>query len=282
MGTCCARRAPPSSKFVPAKGGGRESIKCSVSFGGCGMCFPYYVGVLEYLIDTFDLSDVQFIATSGAAFPVVCWAANGERPRAWMERDFPKCIQYWRSRRLGVFFDSQAFLRSVWTSFLKEDAFERASRSGNLVLTATKLRATPPFLELRLKSDFSSNAALIDAILGTCHVPGLFGFSRTKVSGETVFDGEPAQRMRCERGVHVLDANTVRVTACPALGGGGASHVGPARGFSWLSMIRPRSMKANSELARSGYVDCAARRWVFLARGWPLRETPSALAEHFP
>lgn len=246
-----------------------------LEFRGSGFLYCYHVGVLEYVLDSFHMSvpvnsvpttvavtsvpkevtvPVTLRVTSGASFPVLIWAANGERPVRWMLRDWPATFEWFRKRplMLGSVLGAKQFLIHLWESVLEENAFESlnwaaeraeagvcsgkslegrgcscftggqgCSSGGDVVEDkvnfvrgdkvvpnasgrkscrgvvedykqavpnpdACKLEITLATSDFRLvtKSRFSSNKDLVDTMIASMHVPGIFkGLTRVEGIG---------------------------------------------------------------------------------------------------
>lgn len=62
----------PNFWVIPRPDSPPGKKKPSISFAGGAFLYPYYVGVLEYLIENYELEDTTFIAVSSACYPIVC------------------------------------------------------------------------------------------------------------------------------------------------------------------------------------------------------------------
>jgi len=257
-----SRPKPPTGKSKP-----------SISFAGCAFLYPYYIGVIEHLLENYEMENVTFVVVSSSCYPVVSLIANGLRPEKWMHKDFPGCIRYWNRRFMGFFWDSPQFLRDLWASSLNQDAYKNASK-GNLVIALTRAKLTPPFIQQKLVSNFESNEDLIDCLLASGHIPGMFGFFQTRFQGLAHIDGAFA-------GSHpVVDSNTVVVDAQGSLGRlrhfftRNPSHVAdvyPSKSYSFSEMVAlfgvPEIARCD-EMIKDGRRDAAAAEHIFLSRGW--------------
>lgn len=157
--------------------------KPSISFGGCGMRYHFYGGVAEYLLDNFDTKDIDISCVSGGIYAATILALGRKMPD-WCDRDWQTCYTYWTNRWLYVFLDSDTFQRNIWRNYLPCNAYQICS--DRLFVTISRLGIYGFYEEVI--SEFASNEELIDAIIGTIHIPGMFRFLPT-VRGKCAFDG---------------------------------------------------------------------------------------------
>lgn len=247
-------------KNASLPGGGYDDEKqLSIHFAGGGYLAAWYSGVMEFLIDNFDLEDVRFLGTSGGCSPLVCWFGAGIRPSRGINLHFSYGIKHWNSRWSGVAFDSTDCFRKIWHGMLESDGFARVS--GNVELCVTKIDRSswPPRFTPKRLSDFSSNEELVDAICCTQNVPGVFGTEKTMFRGEDFCDGAVGDvRPR-------VDENTVTVDALIRF-----AEVGPSRWFSPCEAGYKSSMEEMNQNILDGYkaAELAAKSGVFESRGW--------------
>lgn len=157
--------------------------KPSISFSGCGIRFQFYGGVAEYLLENFDTKDIDILCCSGGSYAAVILAL-GQTMTNWCDKKWEICYNYWTRRRLYVFLDSDKFMRDMWHSCLPSDAYQICS--DRLHITVSRL-GVYGFYEERI-SKYGSNEELIDAIIGTGHIPGMFR-NIPIVRGKYAFDG---------------------------------------------------------------------------------------------
>jgi len=157
--------------------------KPSISFSGCGIRFQFYGGVAEYLLENFDTKDIDILCCSGGSYAAVILAL-GQTMTDWCDKEWKKCYNYWTTRRLYVFLDTDEFMRSEWRNCLPSDAYQTCS--DRLHITVSRL-GFYGFYEERI-STYGSNEELIDAIIGTGHIPGMFR-NIPIVRGKYAFDG---------------------------------------------------------------------------------------------
>ena len=146
-------------------------MKPSISFGGCGCRYHFYAGIQEYCLDKFDTRNVSVLCSSGGIFAGVPLVL-GLKTRDWMHDDWVRCHQYWTRRLLYVWLDTTDFLRDMWRRYLPNDAYLKCS--GRLFLVVSRL--TIYGFREDVISEYKSNEELIDAIICTCHVFGVFRY----------------------------------------------------------------------------------------------------------
>jgi hypothetical protein len=145
--------------------------KPSISFGGCGSRYQFYVGIQEYCLDKFDTRNVNVLCSSGGVFASVPLAL-GLHAQDWMHDDWVKCYRHYISRILYVWLDKTDFLRELWRNYLPADAYKKCS--GRLFIIVSRL--TIYGFREDVISEYKSNEELIDAIICTCHIIGVFRY----------------------------------------------------------------------------------------------------------
>jgi hypothetical protein len=161
----------------------KTNTRPSVSFSGCGARFHFYGGVAEYLLDNFTTSNIDILCVSGGVYAATILAC-GRKMTDWCDRDWQKCYDYWTKRSFYMWFDTDEFHRKMWRSYLPTDAHQICT--DRLHITVSRL-GFYGFYEDRV-STYASNEELIDAIIGTIHIPGFFR-SIPIVGGRYAFDG---------------------------------------------------------------------------------------------
>jgi hypothetical protein len=126
---------------APASAATLDGRTC-VSFGGCGMLYPYQLGVVEYLLAAFECSSVRAAGHSAGFAAALCLAV----PQVTTDthaRVLAAARERWRSRPLGFCLDSEAAWMAPYVSELgqlEEDVLAAAA-DGRLCLGHTRLRA---------------------------------------------------------------------------------------------------------------------------------------------
>jgi hypothetical protein len=166
------RKCPVPSRNKPA-----------ISFSGCGTRYQFYGGVAEYLLDNFETNNIDILCVSGGVYAGTILAL-GRKMTDWCDRDWNKCYDYWTKRSLNLFLDTDEFQRNMWRGYLPENAHEICS--DRLFITISRLGFYGFYEDF--VSEYSSNEELIDAIIGTIHIPGLFRCLPT-VHSRFAFDG---------------------------------------------------------------------------------------------
>lgn len=217
-------------------------------------------GICQYLFEEFDLTEARIFSTSASTFPVVC-AMVGVSPSVWFSEDYPKCLNYWYARPLSAFLDSTSFLRQLWCGFLRKDAYKLLE--NRLTMSVTRLEFSAlglPHLVNERVSLFQSNEDLVDTLLATINIPGIFFRGFPKWRGYLSFDGAYTETP-IEPGGKTIVINLSPVS-------GPASDISPSRKLPWLGLLLPSSMEQTKQMWRGGYEDARANRGLFESRGW--------------
>ncbi|KAK3238242.1 hypothetical protein CYMTET_51730 [Cymbomonas tetramitiformis] len=155
-----------STSVVPAE-------PLSFSFSASGLLFPYYIGVIEVLLDAGLITDETHIAgTSGGGLVSAC-IANGVQPQQLLDT---VCMLYENLRDYGSPLDAFAGrlegpLRLALASLLPTDAHLGAA--GRTSISVTQM--WPPPMSGDIVTSWSSKADLIDCIVASCYLPGFLG-----------------------------------------------------------------------------------------------------------
>ncbi len=157
--------------------------KPAISFSGCGFHAHFYGGVAEYLIDNFETDDIDIMCTSGGVYSGTILALN-LKMTDWAMRDYVACHEYYANRPGGLLLDMTDFQRNLWRGYLPDDAYKKCSDRLHITISCLGLYG---FYEKRI-SNYSSNEELIDAMVGTIHIPGIFR-QFPVVCGKYAFDG---------------------------------------------------------------------------------------------
>jgi len=174
---------------------------------------------------------------------------------------------------MGFFWDTPSFLEGLWASSLRPDAYKRASE-GNLEIMLSCAKLTPPFVQQIRVSNFHSNQDLIDCIIASGHIPGIFGWNQTKFRGKAYIDGAIAGSYP------LIDKQTIVVDVQGYYQSWWRSFfscskdiavISPSRPYGFLEMCGllgvPEISRCN-EMVEDGYRDAAAADDIFLSRGW--------------
>jgi hypothetical protein len=157
--------------------------KPSISFGGCGSRFQFYIGIQEYCLDKFETNNVSVLCSSGGVFAGVPLAL-GLHAQDWMHDDWVRCYQHYTGRLLYVWLDTTDFPRDMWRRYLPNDAYLKCS--GKLFLVVSRFS----FYGFReeIISEYKSNEELIDTIISSCHIIGFYRYFPT-CQRRFAFDG---------------------------------------------------------------------------------------------
>ena len=157
--------------------------KPAICFSGCGMQTHFYGGGAEYLIDNFETEDIDILCTSGGVFAATILSLN-RTMTDWANRDYAKVYKHYTNRSYGVFFDTTDFTRNLLREYLPDDAYKICSDRLHITVSCLGIYG---FYEKRI-SQYGSNEELIDAMIGTIHIPGIFR-KLPIVYGKYAFDG---------------------------------------------------------------------------------------------
>jgi hypothetical protein len=157
--------------------------KPAISFSGCGFNTHFYGGVAEYLIDNFETDDIDILCTSGGVYSGTILALN-RKMTEWTLRDYMACHGYYTNRPYGLLLDTTDYQKSLWRGYLPDNAYKLCSDRLHITISCLGLYG---FYEKRI-STYESNEALIDAMVGTIHIPGIFR-QLPIVCGKYAFDG---------------------------------------------------------------------------------------------
>jgi hypothetical protein len=238
-----------------------RNITPSISFSVCGLSIGFHVGVMEYILEHFDTSELEIVGTSGGVFPAACMAL-GRHPLEWMQSNYPGCLEYWGSRRFGLFLDTTEFMRRLWRNFLPEDAHKQLS--GKLYINATRVpssmfRPCPQ----ALLHQYRDNDQLISSLLSSAHVPGMYRMFTT-VDGVRYFDGGIRDL------VPSLRPNTITVS--PHCSADINPHITNNKRhsalFSVRNTLRVPTMQSCMQEMRAGYHSAAMADSKLMFRGW--------------
>lgn len=227
--------------------------KPSISFSGCGVRFHFYGGVSEYLLENFDTKDIDILCCSGGSCAGVILAI-GKTMTNWSDRKWKDCYDYWTNRPLYLFLDSDEFNRSAWRSCLPKNAYRTCS--DRLHITVSRL-GIYGFYEERI-SKYDSNEELIDAIMGTIHIPGMFR-SIPIVRGKYAFDG-------CWTNIKPKTTSAIFKTVIVNLfGSGDIDYNNQLSVTKFMSLVKPSEYDF---LIREGYEIASRNHKTFLDFGF--------------
>jgi hypothetical protein len=231
----------------------KMNTRPSISFSGCGVRFHFYGGVAEYVSDHFDTSNIDILCVSGGVYAATILAV-GRKMTDWCDRDWQECYNYWTRRSFYMFLDTDEFHRKMWRSYLPTDAHHICT--DRLHITVSRL-GFYGFYEDRI-STYASNEELIDAIIGTIHIPGLFR-SILVVGGRYAFDGCYSNLMPR------TSAKTLLVKLF------GRAHIDYSNKLSIWKLISIVSPKDTNCLIREGYDIASRKHQTFLDCGFQVK-----------
>ena len=179
---CLSTPAPP-----------QNLSKSSISFaGGSYFSATYSMGVLKFLQEAFDLSEMIFLGDSSGCFPALTAALDMPAEDA-----IQNCmLKSLRDKHALPFYGF-----SQWSDVLKKnllfaiEEYDLADQAHKIVkdrlyISVTRLDSEPWFLHNELVSSYHSDEDLTQAIVTSCHIPWILSkdFS-TQWRGHTYIDG---------------------------------------------------------------------------------------------
>ena len=229
--------------------------KPSITFSGCGVQYHFYAGIQEYCLDNFETDDVSVLCSSGGIFAGVPLVL-GLKTRDWMLRDWGGCCQHYASRSLYMWLDTHRFQRELWRGYLPIDAFAKCS--GRLFLVVSRM--TIYGFREDVISEYASNEELIDAIIGTTHVLGLFRhlpICRNRYAFDGCFTNLQPQ---------INDRYSAKPTiVCKLFGRGTIDYANKLSMFTLMSIVAPEDSEAKID---EGYAIASAHRADFVRAGF--------------
>ncbi len=229
----------------------------SVSFGGGGMLWCYYLGVGHFIYKNFDVSRIKFLASSGGCFAAVP-LAMGFDPYDWCRRDWPYCLTHYRTRPMGCFLDTTTFYRTLWDNYLPEDAHLRAN--DKLFISMTLF----PSFKNKVVSRFATRDDLINCIIASTCLPVIFLRDIPRTPYGLALDSGLTNDQPC------IDRYTVTVSVL-----NDEADIKPLQSLSCLDMLRIPSLNEAFRTARAAEktatrTDCWKRReWQDIRRPLP-------------
>lgn len=181
-----AAPTPPSPPPVPPATTEVSAFDSPIlSIAGGGRYFFWYLGVMKYLLDYFDLTKVTLIGASAGGLVAVLSACNVNLDRAVRE-----------AYRLSVendVFTRPAGLAGIWGEIIREwldellpENAQELCANGRVKLVVTEALT----LRLRYIDDFSDRDDLIAALRCTIHIPWfLDGAATRQYRGKRYIDG---------------------------------------------------------------------------------------------
>lgn len=271
--------APPGGHglLLPA---GDVDRRPAVSFGGCGMLYPYQLGVAEYLCGEFHTADVRCAGHSAGFAAALCVAIRLPVDTHW--RVLGAARQRWARRLLGFVADSEAAWMAPYIAALApyEGAITSAAGDGRLCLGHTRLRGRalgkwPPMRAGHaVTCGFPSLAAFVHAVTVSQRCPPFYR-SPGWLHGAWGLDGAFSAQFTHPPGVPDDMHHVVTVSPTNPL-----ADIAPAVPFppTWFCTLPTRE---RWDLLRArGFADAASKRGLLLARGFkPLRAETDAAAE---
>ena len=246
-------------------------VRPAVSFGGCGMLYPYQLGVGEYIADTFDTRQVRAAGHSAGFAAALCLSIGVPTDLHW--RVLCSARERWATRLLGFVGDSEEAWMAPYVAALAdhEAAICSASSQGRLVLGHTRVRARtrgkwPPLRAGHaVTCRFHSLPAFVHAVSVSQRCPPFYR-SPGWIHGAWGLDGAVRAQFTEPPGTPSDGCRLLTVSPTNPL-----ADIAPAMPFPphWFATL-PDKERWDS-LRAQGYADAAAKHDLFLARGFALR-----------
>ena len=262
---------------LPAPAPAAVDLRPAVSFGGCGMLYPYQLGVCEYIVDTFDTGRVRAAGHSAGFAAALCVAIGLQTDLHW--RVLVAAQARWATRLLGFVGDSEEAWMAPYVQALThhEASICSAASEGRLVLGHTRVRARargkwPPLRAGHaVTCRFHSLRAFVHAVTVSQRCPPFYR-APGWIHGAWGLDGAFSAQFTEPPGTDGSRLVTVSPTNPLA-------DIAPAMPFPphWFATLP--DVERWSRLRAQGYADAAAKHDLFLARGFVLRAPGAVPAE---
>jgi hypothetical protein len=232
-----------------------DKTKPSISFSGCGTRYHFYGGVAEYMTDNFETDNINILCTSGGIYAAVIMAI-GRKMTDWTDRDWKKCYDYWCNRSCYMWLDTDSFQRQIWRNYLPVDAYQTCT---NKLFIAVSRLGIYGFYEDTIYQ-YESNEALIDAIICTIHIPGLYRIL-PNCNNRLAFDG-------CLTNVQprINDKHSKIPTLCVKLFG--LSNIDYGNKLSMKNLMKIVPPQSCNQKIREGYQIAKEKHNEFLRCGF--------------
>ena len=238
------RVSTPSHKTLP------EGFEESVSFSISGKHGFFLFGVAAYLQDTYDLSKVCFLGSSGGAFPAFLLAADLPLKKA-MEELIPEMYSIFATKPTGLYFNYAEVVTKVALKYFPKDTYKKIQ--NRLFISLTKMQLIPRNERF---SNFTSNEHMMKVILASCQVPYLTnGKIAADINGEKYLDGGFTDYQP------TINANTIQVS--PYMWNAIWGKIWPL-----TCLFATANLEPNLEIYRHGYTHAAANpdHWLCLEK----------------
>ena len=235
----------------------------TISFSGCGTAYHFYMGVTEYMTDTFDISNVNVLCTSGSIWVAVPFILR-RSVKEWHDNNWVDCYMRFSNRLFKLCLDSNTFIRKQLNDYLPPDAYKRCSNRLFIVLTKWS------WIQCRFVQDivyqYESNDQLIDALIGTINIPGIF-YSPQYHRGKICWDG-------CFTNQKPLISNTANhITTVGILGKSSDINTNNLFRFRDLMPILPSDCDFHRHWYSCGYTAAKHKQSVFDRSGFKRKKT---------
>ncbi len=168
-------------------------IKKGIVFHGSGGLLYYYMGIAEYIQNNYDLTDIEFCGVSGGSIPAFILSTELPVKRIW-----ETCFLDWLTSMnkednfliLSIF--SEKSLKKLINNLknvLNESEQADVVRKINHRLSIRMTRIA--FFEIKQEyiNNWTSIEDLLECIIASCWIPGIFGSLTRNYKGNEYIDG---------------------------------------------------------------------------------------------
>ena len=170
-----------------------HKIKKGIVFHGSGGLLYYYMGIAEYIQNNYDLTNVEFCGVSGGSIPAFILSTGLEVKRIW-----ETCFLDWLSSMnkeehflfLSIFSEKSLKklinnLKNILSENEKDDLFEKINHRLSIRMTRIA------FFEMKQEyiTNWTSIEDLLECIIASCWIPGIFGSLTRNYKGNEYIDG---------------------------------------------------------------------------------------------
>ena len=246
--SCCAVRRLRVTASVAERGADATAPALGVGFSAGGLLFPYYVGVVDALVESRMLDDTTRLAGASAGSLIAAAVAAKVPTNVLLDalKVFSDDV-----RKHGARGRLKEALDKTLLAVLPGNAYELANKRGLFVAVS---RFTGTRVVGDLHSQWESNDDLCQCLLASCHIPLYFDGVKvgTRYRGEWVCDGGVTNFLPVPPGVQ----HVVRVCCFPAY------SAAAALGAPGLIDIAPDSPDASGAAVDAPYSAARMLQWA--------------------
>ena len=158
-----------------------------IVFYGSGGLFFYYLGIADYIQTHYDVSGLEFCGVSGGGFPAALLASNIEIKYVWNAVIYPWIKEMSHSNHISPVFDEISInnLKKYMNANVPKSALSRINSSLSIRMSQVHLFGHKQFY----KKSWNSINDLIDCVVASCWIPGVFGSLTKEYKNNHYIDG---------------------------------------------------------------------------------------------